>query len=207
MVDTSQLFMDAIKTALSKFDDIEVVGSFISPSEMMNFLTTNKADLAITDIDLRESDGHAVLQRIHRLYHEMKVMILSFNTDANIILKSVDLHADGIQMKDCQLNELYQSIKIVMSGQKYYAPQVLRIIASRPLGDGHAGLSKREIEIMQLLANGNSAKEIGDRLLISARTVETHKANIMRKLNVKKATQLVKIAYDRGLVKIGGGIQ
>ncbi len=201
IADGQRLLSDSLSLALNQQDGIEVKQVVDSGPALMKSAEKSGADIVITEVSLGDADGVALIQKIKRQNSELRVMLLTQNADSAQVLKAVDYNVDGIQMKSCSLEELVSAIRIVASGQKFYAPQVLKMIATRPPVESQAGLSAREVEIMQMLAEGLSAREIGDRLLISSRTVETHKANVMRKLNVKKATHLVKIAFDRGLVK------
>jgi two-component system response regulator NreC len=201
IADGHKLLTDSLQVALNQQDGMEVKLVVDTGSALMKSTEKTGADLVITEMSLGDADGAAIIQKLKRQNANLRVMLLTSSEDSAQVLKAVDFNVDGIQMKNCSLDELVMAIRIVASGQKFYAPQVLRMIASRPPIESQAGLSAREVEIMQMLAEGLSAREIGDRLLISSRTVETHKANIMRKLNVKKATHLVKIAFDRGLVK------
>jgi len=201
IADGQRLLSDSLQLALNQQDGIEVKQVVDTGAALIKSAEKSGADLVITEVSLGDADGVALIQKVKRQNPNLRVMLLTQNEDSAQVLKAVDYNVDGIQMKSCSLDELVVAIRIVASGQKFYAPQVLKMIASRPPVESQAGLSAREVEIMQMLAEGLSAREIGDRLLISSRTVETHKANIMRKLNVKKATHLVKIAFDRGLVK------
>lgn len=201
IADGQRLLSDSLSLALNQQDGIEVKQVVDSGPALMKSAEKSGADIVITEVSLGDADGVALIQKIKRQNSELRVMLLTQNADSAQVLKAVDYNVDGIQMKSCSLEELVSAIRIVASGQKFYAPQVLKMIATRPPVESQAGLSSREVEIMQMLAEGLSAREIGDRLLISSRTVETHKANVMRKLNVRKATHLVKIAFDRGLVK------
>ncbi|HCS21874.1 MAG TPA: hypothetical protein DIW47_15170 [Bacteroidetes bacterium] len=201
IADGHKLLTDSLQVALNQQDGMEVKQVVDTSSALMKSTEKSGADLVITEMSLGDADGAAIIQKLKRQNANLRVMLLTSSEDSAQVLKAVDFNVDGIQMKNCSLDELIMAIRIVASGQKFYAPQVLRMIASRPPMESQAGLSAREVEIMQMLAEGLSAREIGERLLISSRTVETHKANIMRKLNVKKATHLVKIAFDRGLVK------
>lgn len=201
IADGHKLLTDSLQVALNQQDGMEVKLVVDTSSALMKSTEKSGADLVITEMSLGDADGAAIIQKLKRQNADLRVMLLTSSEDSAQVLKAVDFNVDGIQMKNCSLDELVMAIRIVSSGQKFYAPQVLRMIASRPPMESQAGLSAREVEIMQMLAEGLSAREIGERLLISSRTVETHKANIMRKLNVKKATHLVKIAFDRGLVK------
>lgn len=201
IADGQRLLSDILSLALNQQDGIEVKQVVDSGPALMKSAEKSGADIVITEVSLGDADGVALIQKIKRQNSELRVMLLTQNADSAQVLKAVDYNVDGIQMKSCSLEELVSAIRIVASGQKFYAPQVLKMIATRPPVESQAGLSSREVEIMQMLAEGLSAREIGDRLLISSRTVETHKANVMRKLNVRKATHLVKIAFDRGLVK------
>ncbi len=201
IADGQRLLSDSLELALNQQDGIEVKQVVDTGAALIKSAEKSGADLVLTEVSLGDADGVALIQKIKRQNPNLRVMLLTQNEDSAHVLKAVDYNVDGIQMKSCSLDELVVSIRIVASGQKFYAPQVLKMIASRPPVESQAGLSAREVEIMQMLAEGLSAREIGERLLISSRTVETHKANIMRKLNVKKATHLVKIAFDRGLVK------
>lgn len=201
VADSQRLLSDSLQSALNQEDGIEVKGTVDTGSALMKSIDKQAIDLVITEMSLSDSDGVALIQKMKRQQPNLRVMLLTQNEDSAQILKAVDYNVDGIQMKNCSLTDLVMALRIVASGQKFYAPQVLKMIASRPPVESQAGLSAREVEIMQMLAEGLSAREIGERLMISSRTVETHKANIMRKLNVKKATHLVKIAFDRGLVR------
>lgn len=199
----SPLFGDCMQVALNQHEGFNVKGVVHSATEMDQILKAVKPEVLISDMAISGVDSSTLLKYVQRDYPKMRVLAIVSDGNQHQINSALDINVGGIFEAGGSIEGLVNAIKKLAGGESYYTATVHRVLESRENNMQPIGLSRREIEIMKYLAKGHSAKDIGELLDISSRTVETHKANIMRKLNVKKATHLVKIAFDRGYVKSG----
>ncbi|HWS00997.1 MAG TPA: response regulator transcription factor, partial [Prolixibacteraceae bacterium] len=174
--------------------------------EALQLLPVVEPDLVLMDIDMPVMNGINALKEIKKTNPAIRVIILSMHAEAGMIKSLVDLGADGYLLKSCSQDELLRAIRSVALGQSYFSHGVtLSLLGAK--GNGFQAvsqqaeiLSDRETEVLQLIAEGFSNKEIGAKLFISHRTVDTHRTNLMKKLNVNNIAGLISYAIKRGLV-------
>jgi DNA-binding NarL/FixJ family response regulator len=222
LADDHRIFIEGLKTVLQKevtgyrFD---ITGIANNGSELLNLLNRNtrKADLLILDLNLPDKDGLEVIHQIryHRL--DIKILALTSYDDPKIIKSAFKLGANGYILKNKAVDELFQAIHTVLTGQVFMGEGVIlsdvplpgraqdRHPASNPafFGDRFIrkyNLTRRELEVLHLVAQAMNNKEIAQRLFISDQTVSVHRKNIMRKLGVSNTAGLIKAAYDNSLL-------
>jgi DNA-binding NarL/FixJ family response regulator len=206
LVDDHQMFRDGIKSVLSDESNIEIVGEVGNGKDLYKLLESTKPDIIIADISMPEISGIEVATYISENYADIKILILSMHSSEEFITKALNAGANGYLPKDTSMNELLEAIKTIHKGENYFnkdiSNTILKSIINKSKEDKDKKLTNREKEIISLVVEGLTNKEIADQLSISIRTVDSHKNNIMQKLNLKSSVELVKYAIKNNLVHI-----
>jgi DNA-binding NarL/FixJ family response regulator len=208
IADDHKIFRDGIRALLDKEKHISVVGDVANASEVIDFLEKNEADVILMDIDMGETDGIDATFILKKKYPEVNVLALSMYGEHNYILKMIEAGANGYILKNAGKEELLTAINSVAAGGTYFSREVsLRLFENinklhkTTSGNSEIPLTNREIEILKLIAQEYSNAEIADKLFISIRTVDTHRRNLIAKLDVKNTAGLVKYAFRKGLIE------
>ncbi len=206
MVDDHQLIVDGMISLLKNKEDILVAGVANNGKEALQMLRVLEPELVLMDIDMPVMNGIDALREIKKTNPGTRVIILSMHEEAGMIKNLVALGADGYLLKSCSEEELLRAINTVALGQPYFSHGVTvsllnAKVSVAPSSDPlHEVLSDRETEVLRLITEGFSNKEIGAQLFISHRTVDTHRTNLMKKLNVSNIAGLISYAIRKGLV-------
>lgn len=203
IVDDHQLFRDGIGSLLSKQENFEVV---ISSENGKDFFTKLKEgiqpDLLLLDLTMPEMNGFEVLAKLKKKYPKIKSIAISMHDDGNYIMQSIRGGAYGYLLKNTDEEELLLAIDTVLKGKKYFnqdiSQKMINIMSLE--GVSPKKLSPKEMEILKLIAGGQTTKEIAQKLFISTRTVETHRNNMMKKLDVKNTPELINKAAQLNLL-------
>jgi len=161
----------------------------------------------ILDITMPNLGGLETLERLRVVHPNVKAILLSVHGDPPFVQSAVSLGAEGYLLKNGPATEVLEAVRAVVEGGSYFSPPVAKEIVEQlrtpqRAGDPFSVLSTREREVLHLIAEGFSGKEIATRLEISTKTVEAHRTSLMRKLGVRKATELVRYALRHGLVTL-----
>lgn len=212
LADDHQVLLDGMKTLLHTVSEFEVVGCSLNGAFIYDEVVANKAEILILDISMPEKDGIAVLKEFAAKGFPCRVIILSSYDDLHIIKKVMNLGASGYLTKQCAGDQIIESIHSVSSGIEYFCDTVREKIFKVAVKDkpiiaaikavNKNELTSRELEIITLIAMEFSGKEISEQLYISTNTVETHRKNIIKKLNAKNTVSLVKFAIQNKLIDI-----
>ncbi|KFF05495.1 response regulator [Flavobacterium reichenbachii] len=210
LADDHQVLIDGLTNLLQTVSDFEVVGSSLDGTTVYDDVLENKADILILDISMPKKDGIEALKEFNQKGSSCKVIILSSYDDLKIIKEVMKLGAKGYLTKKSAGENIIEAIEAVYQGQEYFSDAVREkifnaFIQNNPKLQPHPYqenqiLSPREIEIIKLIALEYSGKEISEELFISSNTVETHRKNIMRKLDIKSTIGLVKYAIKNNLI-------
>jgi len=205
LADDHTLVRAGVRRILEAHPGITVVGEVADGAAALEALARTPADVLVLDLSMPGLDGFETLKRARGIVPAIKVLVLSMHADTEYVARAVREGADGYLLKDSAVQDLVAGIDAVRAGRAYYSPRVQRelteLLRGRPsLESPLAGLTEREREVLRRIAEGLSTKEIAARLEISARTVETHRANLMRKLGLRSVAQLIRLAIHEGLV-------
>lgn len=185
---------------LSAQKDIKIIGDVGDGDSALALILSERPDVAVIDISMPGRSGIEVAREVKNKDIKTEIIILTMHKDilkADTALKS---GAKGYLLKDAALDELANAIMCVIAGEIYISPSVsAELTAYRQAGRGKAFLTEREENVLKLIAAGLSNRGIADRLAISIKTVETHRARIMHKLDLHKATDLVRYAIEKGI--------
>ncbi len=209
IVDDHAVVRDGIKMMLVAYPEIAVTGEFENGKELFEALKSKEPDLLLLDITLPGLTGIEIAKIITESYPKLKILILSAMTDRESITESIKAGAHGFLSKDVQKEELHQAIIAVHKNKRYVGSNIaltvfegfISSISKESIIEDQL-LTDREIEIIKLFSDGLLYKQIADKLGISIKTVESHKANIMRKLELKSTVELVKYAIKNKLIDL-----
>lgn len=207
IVDDHNMVVDGLVSILSQFNDLSIVGTCSNGQEAIDKTSILQPNLIIMDVDMPVLDGLRACQEIKSSSPGTKVLTLSMHNDKATIQSAIEASSDGYILKNSSSEELRKGIDTIMGGGKYFSPDVTislindsselkNLNQSSELKD----LTEREIEVLKLVAEGLSNKEIGEKLFISHRTVDSHRTNLMGKLDVHNVAGLIRIAIRCGLV-------
>jgi DNA-binding NarL/FixJ family response regulator len=204
LADDHQVIIDGLKSLLREHHDIRIVGEALSGEHVLAHPALYSVDVAMIDIGMQGINGIEVAKILHAQHPHIKILMLTLHDQRAMILESINAGATGYLLKNAGQQELLTAIRRVAAGKKYFSSEVATTIveeASTKTETTHEILTEREIEITKLLLQELSCAEIGERLYISARTVETHRRNIMHKLGVKSLLGLMKYAVQKNWVE------
>ncbi|MCB0561283.1 MAG: response regulator transcription factor [Lewinellaceae bacterium] len=208
IADDHRVFREGIVSILENTGDIRVVAQAQDGKQVMELLRQVQPELILMDISMGEAGGIETTRLVREHYPGIKVLVLSMHSESSYIVKMLEAGASGYLLKDAGSAELINAIKAVAGGQTYFSSQVSatlvdQLVKGNKPADRKAGvtLTKREIEVLRLIAEEYSNPEIAEKLFISIRTVDTHRRNLLEKLEVKNTAGLVKYAMKHGVVK------
>lgn len=213
LADDHEIVRHGIKMVLEDDPEIQVIWEASDGKEAVDMMSQKHPDVLVVDIRMPIMTGLEVTKTLKQADANTKIIVLTMHDDSEYILKSMEYGADGYLLKDTSKSEFNKAIRMVQSGQKYFSGDISNTIVdfylnngNKPEGDVKVGklddyqLTKREKEILNLIYEGVPNKEIAEQLGKSIRTVETHRFNIMKKLDVSNITELLKkVERERSL--------
>jgi DNA-binding NarL/FixJ family response regulator len=201
LADDHDLVRSGIKALLSTVAGVQVIAEARNGNELLQLLESVKPDVVMTDISMPGMDGITAISEIHHRFPEVKVMVLSMYDTVDFVKRAVANGACGYLMKDAPPFELEQALRSVMATGSYFSAAVAQRLLqpSEPTVDDE--LTTRQVEILTLIAQGKSAKEIAFELGLSPKTVDVHRARIMERLRLNDIASLTRYAVRKGLVK------
>lgn len=205
IADDHTMFLEGITSLLNNVSEIEIVGKAVNGKEVLLLLEKTKTDIIVLDISMPEMDGIEVTKIIKKKYSNLKILILSTHSNSQMIAKLIRIGIDGYLLKNAEKDELLYAIQKINLGETYFSKEVAIIHNEYETNFKQnlattTELSNREKEILILIAKQYTAAEIAEKTFISLNTVNTHKRNLLSKLNVKNAAGLVKYAIELGLL-------
>ncbi|WP_203363302.1 response regulator transcription factor [Bacillus sp. REN10] len=219
IIDDHQLFREGVKRILEFEDSFEVVAEGDDGAEAMKLVIEHSPDVVLMDINMPEVNGVEATRALVDKFPNTKVIILSIHDDENYVTHALKSGAMGYLLKEMDADALIEAVKVVSDGGSYLHPRVThnlikdyrRLANDEGKGKGFQQvevrrplhlLTRRECEVLQLLADGKSNRGIGDALYISEKTVKNHVSNILQKMNVNDRTQAVVTAIKKGWVEV-----
>src|SRR6478609_7417816 len=207
IADDHAMIRDGVKTLLKQNKDCQVVGEAVNGNEAIEKYETLKPDLVILDISMPDMNGMEAANTIIKNHPEARVIILSMYDDEDYISQCIEYGVKGFVVKSESGSELNYAIKSVLEGRNYFSQRVQEVIVKkytsgvkRKSKEPEVKLTSRELEIIKLISEGLTSHQIADKLFISPRTVETHRANLMKKMDVKNSIELVKKVEKMGVI-------
>lgn len=209
IADDHRLFRDGLRNLLDKQKNIRVVAETTDGAETVAAALELKPDIVLMDISMSELNGIEAARRIASKGAATRIIMLSMHSDRRFITESLKAGAMGYLLKDCAFDEVLLAVKAVSEGTIYLSSRISEsvikdyvAIAKSAPGSAFSILSAREREVLQLLAEGKSTKEAAARLHVSIKTIETHRKQIMDKLDIRSVAELTKYAIREGLTPL-----
>lgn len=206
LADDHKVVRDGLKSFLARISDFVVIGEAENGEELLQLFDAVLPDVALIDISMPKMNGLDALKQLHESNPNVKIVMLSMHEEPDYIMKAIQNGAKGYLLKNTDERELENAIRAVAAGGKYFNSVVSSImienLSHKPQEKAplEVNVSLREKEVLQLVSEGLSNKMIGDKLHISVRTVETHRLNLLRKLEVNNSAELVKKALEMGVI-------
>lgn len=207
LADDHEILRAGLKSLINKEPFFKVVGEACDGQELLNQLKEVKCDLIIMDLSMPRMDGLSAIKDIRQKFSRIKILVLTMQKDHEHFKHAMTYGAHGYLLKDDAYEQLVLAIKMILKGKKFISPSVATLETERFIRSLDEAdipsleiLSKRETEILKLVAGGLPNKLIASKLKISIRTVETHRANLTNKLGIKNTASLVKYAFSKGLI-------
>lgn len=215
LVDDHALYRVGLRTTIATMDTrLSIIGECGSGREFFLLMQQNTIpDLVILDIRMPDESGISIARRLKSEHPQIKIIMLSSEVSEEIVSELLEIDVEGYLSKMAQMSDIEKAIRTVISGNHYYGQSVAKIMYDVYLAKTgiapkkklfstkkEQALTPREIEIVQYLCDGDSAKEVGKKLNLSYRTIETHRNNILRKLGFNSTAELIKYAIKQGVV-------
>lgn len=208
IADDHKLMRSGLRLLIEQQPALSVVGEASDGREAVSLATSLRPDVAVVDISMPTLNGIEAAHQITQSHEEIGVIILSMHADEGYVLRALKAGAKGYLLKDSAESDLILAIRAVADGKSFFSPRVSRVLLDdyvRKLKrsgaeDAYDLLTPREREILQLVAEGKSNKEVANLLNLSVYTVETHRANLMQKLHLKSIPELTLYAVRKGII-------
>lgn len=204
--DDHRIVIEGLQRLLADMPRVECTGTATGGEEVLALLGEVQADIVILDLNMPGMDGAETMRRIKKGWPGLKIIILTMDDSPAVARLLIQQGADGYLLKTCGRQEFLEAVREVHAGNTYFLPGASDALRQQDAGTAPPTgrldkLSTRELMVLRALAEGLSNKEIGERLFISHRTVDTHRTNLMKKLRVHNLAGLVRIAIAEGLVR------
>jgi two-component system response regulator NreC len=208
LADDHAMFRAGLKALLEAESNIEIIGEASNGDEAVDKARTEKPDIVVMDLSMPESDGLEATRRIAALDLDVDVLVLTVHAEEEYLVPVVEAGASGYLTKTSADRDLVEAINVVAKGEVYLPPQATKLLLKEYKAAEEGSdqsrlheLSSREQEVLALTAEGYSSREIGEKLFISPKTVDTYRSRIMKKLKLNHRSELVRFALRVGLLR------
>lgn len=209
LADDHQLFRQGIRNLFEQEEDIEVIGEASDGREMVEKVLELRPDVLVTDISMPNLNGIDATRQLIADNPELAILALSMHSEHQFISEMLNAGASGYLLKECPFDELVHAVRVVYRKKTYLSPDIastlvndFRLLSKNQSNSKMPALSAREREVLQLIAEGHPTKQIAANLNVSVKTIETHRAQIMKKLNTSSLAELIKYAIRIGLTSL-----
>ena len=206
--DDHTLFCEGIKAILRNEPGLEIVGEARDGRQAVELVKEVRPDVLLMDVSMPDMNGFDATRRVREFDESVKVLMLTMHDEEELVARCLEAGAHGYILKDAPASQLLYAIETVYKGERYLSPAVLKKVVAgyvknsqRPQ-TSYDRLSTREREVLKLLAEGLSVKGIASRLNLSVKTVDVHKYNLMRKIDVHDRAELIKYAIQKKLIAV-----
>lgn len=206
IADDHQLFIDGIKSIIKSIKNLEICAEVNNGKQLLECLSKQSCDVILMDINMPDMDGIEATKEVKKVYPNIKIIMLTMYSSRDYIEKLLRVGADGYILKNTGKEELQKAIETVHNGESYFSAEVTERIMeglqkkkSAERNSFMVELTEREIDVLKLIVQELTTSEIAEKLFISTHTVETHRKNLISKLNVRNIAGLVKYAIQNGL--------
>lgn len=207
VADDHTLVRAGLTSLIARLPEMEVVGEAADGRQALRMVRDLQPDMVLMDIAMPGLNGLEAAERIHGIHPQTKIIILSMHASEEYVAQALKAGASGYLLKDAATSELEMALKSVAAGQFYLSPAISRQVVDNYLRGGPTGvelLTPRQREILQLVAEGKSTRDIAETLHLSVKTVETHRAQLMERLDIHDVAGLIRYALRKGLISADG---
>ena len=209
LADDHRMLREGLRRSLSD-EGFDVVGEASDGDEAIRLADALRPDVILMDVTMPDVDGVEATRRIHQQHPEIRVVMLTMHADQSVIAEALRAGASGYLVKDCSTDEIADAVRLAASDDRSLSPElatamldeVRRLDPEAVEDDADRVVTKREVEVLQLIADGCSTPEVAERLYISQKTVKNHLASIYHKLDARDRTQAVLQAVRMGIVRL-----
>ena len=211
LVDDHSLIRAGVRALVLDIPGYAVIGEANDGSQLLEMVEQLSPDIVLLDISMRETGGLEALQRLKRVRPQSKVLILSMHTDPALIMQALESGAHGYLLKDTTATELEHALEALRNNERYLSPAIAHTVINQALtrtqknqpevADSH-NLTARQLEILRLIVRGKSTREIANGLGLSIKTVETHRSQIMKRLQIYDVAGLVLFAVREQIISL-----
>ncbi len=210
LADDHAILREGIRALLEDYADLSVVGEADDGRKAVDLASQLEPDIVLMDIGMPVMSGLEATRQIKRDYPNIQVLVLTMHDSEEYVSQLLTAGASGYVLKYVASSELVQAIRAVAAGQNYVSPAVTRVLVESLITrranprslDPFQTLTEREREVFQLAAEGNTNRQIADKLGVSVKTIKAHRANMMAKLDIHDRGELVKLAIQRGIIQV-----
>lgn len=207
IADDHAIVRAGLRAVLASEPSLHLVGEATGGYEAIEMVSDRQPNILVLDVSMPDLDGIAVTKKLKPSYPDLKILILTIHEDAALLREAIRSGAAGYILKHAAESELISAIQIVMRGDMYVDPSMLRSLFEEKPSPAAVGqesgepLTPRETEVLKLIVQGYTNRQVGKELHISVRTVDGHRANLSRKLGLRSRVELVRYARDHGLLE------
>ena len=205
VADDHTIVREGLKQILAAADDLEVVGEASDGHEAMERVRALDFDLLLLDMSMPGKSGIEVIKQVHAEKPKVKILVLSMHEEQQYAVRAIRAGASGYLTKESAARQLVDAIRKIAAGGAFISAEVAQQLALGAMPDAkgplHAALSDREYQVFMLIAEGKSISDIAEQLNLSVKTVSTHKANVLQKMNMTTTGELIRYAITNGLVQ------
>jgi two-component system response regulator NreC len=209
LADDHKIFREGMRSLLDKEPDMEVIAGADNGKETVRLAEELLPNVVVMDITMPDLNGIEATRYVKKKAPTVKVLCLSMHSDRRFVLEMFRAGVSGYILKNCAFKELTRAIHTVAANQIYISPQIAHIVVHESVAHSaeqtpsvHSVLTAKEREVLQLIAEGKNTKQMAVHLNKSVKTIETHRRNIMRKLNLKSVAELTRYAISEGIVSL-----
>ncbi|WP_179351985.1 response regulator transcription factor [Winogradskyella vidalii] len=206
IADDHAMFLDGLKSILSEEKSIDITLTAKTGAQVLKYLRINtdeKIDLVITDINMPKMDGVELNKAIKQEFPQIKTLVVSMLEDAKKIKALTEANVNGYISKNAEKTELLKAIKSILQGENYFSPRIKQVLMEAMFSaksEPEISLSKREKEVLKLIAQEFTTQEIADQLFLSKHTIESYRKNLISKLGVRNLAGLTRYAVEKGML-------
>jgi DNA-binding NarL/FixJ family response regulator len=211
LIDDHSLIRAGVRALVSDIPGYAVIGEACDGAELSELALALHPDIILLDISMKDTNGLDALEKLHEVLPHSKVLILSMHTDPRLIMRALEIGAHGYLLKDATATELEQALQALRNGERYLSPAIahtvinqalIRAKASKPEAVENHNLTTRQLEILRLIVRGKSTREIASGLGLSIKTVETHRSQVMKRLQIHDVAGLVLFCVREGIISL-----
>ena len=206
IVDDHEIMREGMSALLHKYSEFEMVGQAADGRQAMEMVSRLKPDVVIMDVGMPNLNGVDATKQLRALYPDLKIMALSTHSDGSVVAKMIKAGASGYMLKESAFDELVEGLNTLLEGKTFLCNKISKVVFSEyvgmvtnPKAKNGDGLTSREREVLQLVAEGSTTKEIAAVLKLSTKTIYSHREHIMEKLEIRNIAGLTKYAIREGL--------